>query len=107
VNQATGYRFTSPVSALHIATAVEGHAERNSTDVCTPDGTDCRGIRSNANRGKKSPAAIEGLLDHLATAIVARADGQASRRSSTGSTRLTPLFGLTRINPDETCLPPV
>ena len=43
---------------LLITMAVDGHADRNSTDVCTLAGTCGRVIRSNANLGKNSFAVV-------------------------------------------------
>jgi hypothetical protein len=41
-----------------ITTAVEGHADRNSTDICTLAGTSERAIRTNPNRGKNASAVV-------------------------------------------------
>jgi hypothetical protein len=51
-------RNQSRFIVLLMTTAVEGQAERNSTDICTLAGTSCRAIRTNANFGKNSSAVV-------------------------------------------------
>ena len=41
-----------------ITTAVDGHADWNSTDTCTLAGTSDRAIRTNPNLGKKPSAVV-------------------------------------------------
>jgi len=45
-------------SALRMTVALDGHAEMNSTEVCTVLGTSARVMRSNPNLGKKPSAVV-------------------------------------------------
>jgi hypothetical protein len=45
-------------SRLRMTVAFEGHADRNSMDVCTPAGTSVRSMRSKPNRGKNPSAVV-------------------------------------------------
>ena len=45
-------------SVWRMTVAVDGHADVNSTDVCTSVGTSARAIRVNPNLGKKSSAVV-------------------------------------------------